>query len=217
METKRKKTSTDDAKILIVAIAIIVLLVIFAGATFAYFAFNASNNNVITGEVGTVNLSLNVSKVLPNTTEVDDILVTNFSDMSDNLNNKCLYTDGEFATCQLYKVVLTNNADGVNTKISGSVSFNNTTTPNLSWLKLDNYDPSTTYTAATLGTKTHKASSTFTKFVDGYLLKKSTSVTYYLLVWVNESETEQADDGAFTGTVKFEDQNGKGVTSTFGT
>ena len=66
METKRKKTSTDDAKILTVPIAIIVLLVIFAGATFAYFAFNASNNNVITGEVGTVNLSLNVSKVLPN-------------------------------------------------------------------------------------------------------------------------------------------------------
>ena len=181
METKRKKTNTDNAKILTVAIAIIVLLVIFAGATFAYFAFNASNNNVITGEVGTVNLSLNVSKVLPNTTEVDDILVTNFNDMADNLNNKCLYTDGEFATCQLYKVVLTNNADGVNTKISGSVSFNNTTTPN------------------------------------GYLLKKSTSVTYYLLVWVNESETEQTDDGAFTGTVKFEDQNGKGVTSTFGT
>lgn len=217
METKRKKTSTDNAKILTVAIAIIVLLVIFAGATFAYFAFNASNNNVITGEVGTVNLSLNVSKVLPNTTEVDDILVTNFNDMADNLNNKCLYTDGEFATCQLYKVVLTNNADGVNTKISGSVSFNNTTTPNLSWLKLDNYDPSTTYTAATLETQTHKASSTFTKFVDGYLLKKSTSVTYYLLVWVNESETEQTDDGAFTGTVRFEDQNGKGVTSTFGT
>ena len=211
-----KKEQNDDKKILTIAIGIMLILIVFAGATYAYFAFSASNNNVITGEIGTVNLSLNVTKVLPNTTSVDNILVTSFNDLSSNLNNKCLYTDGEFATCQLYKIVLTNNADGVNTKVVGSVSFDNATSPNLSWIKLDNYDASTTYTAGSIGGDKHKASSTFTNFSNAYLLKKSNSVTYYLLVWVDESEDEQTDDGSFTGTVRFEDENGKGVTSTFG-
>lgn len=211
-----KKEQNDDKKILTIAIGIMLILIAFAGATYAYFAFSASNNNVITGEIGTVNLSLNVTKVLPNTTSVDNILVTSFNELSSNLNNKCLYTDGEFATCQLYKIVLTNNADGVNTKVVGSVSFNNATSPNLSWIKLDNYDASTTYTASSIGGDKHKASSTFTNFSNAYLLKKSNSVTYYLLVWVDESEDEQTDDGSFTGTVRFEDENGKGVTSTFG-
>ena len=211
-----KKEQNDDKKILTIAIGIMLILIVFAGATYAYFAFSASNNNVITGEIGTVNLSLDVTKVLPNTTSVDNILVTSFNDLSSNLNNKCLYTDGEFATCQLYKIVLTNNADGVNTKVVGSVSFDNATSPNLSWIKLDNYDASTTYTAGSIGGDKHKASSTFTNFSNAYLLKKSNSVTYYLLVWVDESEDEQTDDGSFTGTVRFEDENGKGVTSTFG-
>ena len=211
-----KKEQNDDKKILTIAIGIMLILIVFAGATYAYFAFSASNNNVITGEIGTVNLSLDVTKVLPNTTSVDNILVTSFNELSSNLNNKCLYTDGEFATCQLYKIVLTNNADGVNTKVVGSVSFDNATSPNLSWIKLDNYDASTTYTAGSIGGDKHKASSTFTNFSNAYLLKKSNSVTYYLLVWVDESEDEQTDDGSFTGTVRFEDENGKGVTSTFG-
>ena len=183
-----KKEQNDDKKILTIAIGIMLILIAFAGATYAYFAFSASDN----------------------------ILVTSFNDLSSNLNNKCLYTDGELATCQLYKIVLTNNADGVNTKVVGSVSFNNATSPNLSWIKLDNYDASTTYTASSIGGDKHKASSTFTNFSNAYLLKKSNSVTYYLLVWVDESEDEQTDDGSFTGTVRFEDENGKGVTSTFG-
>ena len=35
------------------------------GATYAYFAFSVSNNNTITGNAATVNLTLNVNKVLP--------------------------------------------------------------------------------------------------------------------------------------------------------
>ena len=32
---------------------------------------------------------------------------------------------------------------------------------------------------------------------------------------VNESEEEQTDEGSYSGTIKFEDSNGNGVTSTF--
>lgn len=97
-----------------------------------------------------------------------------------------------------------------------SVSFNNTTTPNLAWISLGNsYSSSTTYTSEMLGSSFHTSSAAFTNFVDSYLLSSGTSVDFYLLVWVNESEEEQTDEGSYSGTIRFEDSNGKGVTSTF--
>lgn len=38
----------------------------------------------------------------------------------------------------MYKVNLKNNSNAVNTKVKGSLSFNNATVPNLSWILLDN-------------------------------------------------------------------------------
>ena len=206
----------DNKRIFILMIVIMGVVILVAGGTFAYFAFRTSNNNTITGSMGSVDLSLTVTKELPSTSGVDDILVTNFSELPDNLNSKCIDRDGEYALCQLYKIVLSNSSNGVNTKVKGSVSFNNTTSPNLSWIRIDNYSSSTTYTSNTLGSSYHTASSNFDSFESSYLLKSGNSVTYYILVWVNENEEEQTDTGTYTGTVRFEDENGKGVTSTFG-
>ena len=206
----------DNKRIFILMIVIMGVVILVAGVTYAYFAFKTSNNNTITGSMGSVDLSLTVTKELPTTSGVDDILVTNFSELPDNLNNKCIDSDGEYALCQLYKIVLSNSSNGVNTKVKGSVSFNNTTSPNLSWIRIDNYSSSTTYTSSTLGSSYHTASSNFDSFESSYLLKSGNSVTYYILVWVNENEEEQTDTGTYTGTVRLEDENGKGVTSTFG-
>ena len=206
----------DNKRIFILMIVIMGVVILVAGVTYAYFAFKTSNNNTITGSMGSVDLSLTVTKELPTTSGVDDILVTNFSELPDNLNNKCIDSDGEYALCQLYKIVLSNSSNGVNTKVKGSVSFDNTTSPNLSWIRIDNYSSSTTYTSSTLGSSYHTASSNFDSFESSYLLKSGNSVTYYILVWVNENEEEQTDTGVYTGIVKFEDENGKGVTATFG-
>ena len=206
----------DNKRIFILMIVIMGVVILVAGVTYAYFAFKTSNNNTITGSMGSVDLSLTVTKELPTTSGVDDILVTNFSELPDNLNSKCIDQDGEYALCQLYKIVLSNSSNGVNTKVKGSVSFNNTTSPNLSWIRIDNYSSSTTYTSSTLGSSYHTASSNFDSFESSYLLKSGNSVTYYILVWVNENEEEQTDTGVYTGIVKFEDENGKGVTATFG-
>lgn len=215
-EIKNEKFK-EGKKTLSIGIAILVLIIIIAGGTFAYFAFNASDNS-ISGEAGKVNLSLSVSKILPNTgaDAVDDLLITNFDELASALNNSCLYSDGEYALCQLYKVTLTNNSDGVNTRVSGSVSFDNETVPNLSWITVDNYSSSTTYNTSMLDSNINTASSEFAEFEDNYLLNVGNTVNYYLLVWVNESEDVQTDIGTFSGTVRFEDENGKGVTSTFG-
>ena len=194
---------------------IIILLLVIAGGTFAYFAFNASNT-IISGNAGSVNLTLTVTKILPTTTGTDDILITNFNELATSLNNNCIDTDEEYALCQLYKVNLANSADSVNANVKGSISFDNSTAPNLSWISLGTtYDSSTTYTSAMLGSTFNTASSTFTNFVDSYLMNAGSNVDFYILVWVNESEESQTDEGSYSGTIRFEDASGKGVTSTF--
>ena len=212
---KNIQNQKENKKNVSMLLGIVLILLLVAGATFAYFALSATNN-VIGGNAGTVDLSLTVTKVLPNTTGTDDIIITSFDDLATNLNQNCIDSDGDFALCQLYQVHLTNGANGVNTNVKGSVSFNNTTTSNLAWISLGNsYSSSTTYTSEMLGSSFHTSSAAFTNFVDSYLLSSGTSVDFYLLVWVNESEEEQTDEGSYSGTIRFEDSNGKGVTSTF--
>ena len=208
----KKENNSDVKKIMYLVIGILVFFVVVIGATFAYYAFSATNNTTVKGEVGKVNLSLTVTKALPNKSGTDDILITPFNELASNLNAKC--ASDEYATCQLYKITLQNNSTGVNTKVKGSVSFNNTTAPNLSWVYLDTYDSSKTYTSSDLGTM-NTASSEFATFKTDVLINSGNSRDFYLLVWVNESEEEQTDEGSYSGTIKFEDSNGNGVTSTF--
>lgn len=215
MSEVNNQMQPETHKNLHLVLIIITLLLVLSGGTLAYFAFNASNT-AISGNAGTVELTLTVTKVLPTTTGTDDILIINFSELADSLNSRCVDSDGEFALCQLYRVNLANSASGVNTNVKGSISFNNATVPNLSWVLLGNsYSSSTTYTSAQLGTTFNTASSTFANFVDSYVLSAGSNVDFYILVWVNESETEQTDQGTYSGIIRFEDSNGKGVTSTF--
>ena len=99
--------------------------------------------------------------------------------------------------------------------LQGKVSFDNRTAPNLSWLLIDNYSASTSYTKDTLPSTFNTASSTFANFASNVIVNSNTSKDFYMLVWVNESSGEQTDEGSYTGTIRFEDANGKGVTSTF--
>jgi len=214
IETKQteeiKKTSK---KTLYLIIGIFALLIAVLGGTYAYYAFSATSNN-ISGEAGSVNLVLDVQKILPDTEGTDDILITNFTEIADVLNEGC-YDGEEFALCQLYKINIANNSVGVNVNLKGSVSFNNTTAPNLSWILVDNYSASTSYTKDTLPSTFNTASSTFANFANNVLVNSNTSKDFYMLVWVNESADDQTDEGSYTGTIRFEDANGKGVTSTF--
>lgn len=214
-EVKNEVQLKETKRSLNLMMIIILLLLGFAGGTFAYFAFNTSNS-IIGGNAGTIDLSLTVTKVLPATTGTDDVLITNFNELANSLNNNCIDSDGEYVLCQLYRVNLANSSGSVNTNVKGSISFNNATTPNLSWISLGNtYNSSTTYTSAMLGNTFNTASSTFANFVDSYLLNAGSNIDFYILVWVNESAAEQSDEGSYSGIIRFEDSNGKGVTSTF--
>lgn len=203
----------EERKSLTIFIAIILLFVVISGGTMAYFAFNTSSNN-ITGNMGTVNLSLSVTKVLPAGTTDDNLLITSFSDLASNINNKCVY-DADYTNCQIYKITLTNNSTNVNTRVEGSVKFDVSTTPNLSWIFMDSYSDTTTYTSASFGSTFNTATSEFVNFKDSYLLQIGNSVDFYIVVWINENSELQTDNGSYTGTVRFMDTNGKGVTATF--
>lgn len=214
MENISSKSQIKKNNIILLLIIIFCFL-LFLGGAYAYYADEVSNT-ILTGKMGAVDLDISVTKVLPNTNEIDNVVVINFNELADSLNNNCIDSDGEYALCQLYKVSLSNGELGVNVNVKGSLSFNNETTPNLSWVYLgNNYSSTTNYTSTMLGSNFNISSSTYTSFVDSYLLTAGSSVDFYILVWINEAEDEQNDEGSYSGKVRFEDANGKGVTATF--
>lgn len=213
IENQINNESKKNVKLLI---AIITIVVALSGGTLAYFAFSASNT-AIGGEAGVVDLTLTVAKVLPDAdSTVDELLVVNYSEVPTALNNSCLDSRDEFMMCQLYKITLSSSATGVGTNVKGSIKFDNETVPNLSWLLLpSDYNSGTNYTTAVLGNTFNTATGEFVNFVNSYNLLSGTSKDYYILMWVNETDGEQTDNGSFGGTIRFEDAQGKGVTSTF--
>jgi len=195
---------------------ILVIMVMVTSSTYAYLFYTGSDNS-ITGNMGEVDLELDVTRVLPVNETVNSILLFQFNELAGNLNNGCIDQDGEFSLCQLYKIRIKNNTGGVNTRINGSLAFSNETMPNLSWILLGNdYSSSTTYTTSMLDSDFNTASSSYNSFVDNYLLKNGEEEIFYILIWVNEIDRVQYDRGTYTGVVRFQDYNGNGVTAFFG-
>jgi len=220
MDSNGVKLNIDNRKInmgtnLKIAIGIFIFALMVVGSTYAYYTATDSEGG-ITGNAGEINFLLDVDKMLPNTNGVDDILITNINELASSLNNGCLDEDGDFALCQLYRITLSNNSSDVNTRVSGKVAFDNQNTPNLSWMLVNNYSASTNYTTSSLGNVFNTGSSSFVNFVDSYLLEYGASVTYYMLVWINETVEVQDDEGGYSGTIRFEDANGNGTTAEFG-
>jgi hypothetical protein len=86
---------------------------------------------------------------------------------------------------------------------------------NLKWATVSANPTGTT--SVTLGT-TNTASTTASSIDSTSLtLTAGNSKTYYVVVWINETNGDQnsTDYGTFTGVVEFKDSNGKGLTSTF--
>jgi len=115
-------------------IGVATLVVAIIGATFAYFTATASNNNVITGNMATIQFGLNVTKV----THVDEtkggmIPMSNSmvhaavvgSGASGSPTRTCVDNNGN-AVCQVYKITVTNTGsaslflDGYVSLVNGS-------------------------------------------------------------------------------------------------
>ena len=222
MESNQVNQESDGKKIAVVILMIGVLMLCTTGATFAYFAVGATNNNVITGTAATVNLTLNVTKTLPTKTN-NGVMVpqlsttaTNSGPLQSALTGGCVDTNNNIV-CQVYKVDITNNSTAT-VVLKGLVSFYTNTEmttfsgmPNLKWKTI-----TSTTSVGTTSASDKTASATATSFIDSVSLAANNgTATYYIIVWINETGTTQTDSGTYYGKIEFVSANNTGVTSTF--
>ena len=92
-------------------IGVATLVVAIIGATFAYFTASQTNNNVITGNMATVNFGLSVTPV------VNPGLQTGIIPMSNTMVEKAVSNSGKVcvddngnAVCQIYKITVSNSS-----------------------------------------------------------------------------------------------------------
>lgn len=219
-----------------VQLTITLLLILFfsvTGATYAYFAISATNNNTITGRAATVNLTLTVNRVFP-TTDSDNTgaivpqLSTSgsaTSPLATALKNGCVDANKNIV-CQVYHISIQNAGGTATQVVDGKVSFYgnsamttnvHTTMPNLKWKLIESVD-ATTPNNSVLGTNADmEANSNANKFVSNLSLATDAKFDYYMIVWINETSSDQPTDKGktFYGKIQFDSSNGTGVTSTF--
>ena len=204
------KNFKDKKKKKIVSLVIITLILIvsIASATYAYFALSATDNTTIGGTVGGVSLELTVSKELPVTTPSTMIpqLESTLGDAVSNEYN-CI-DDNNNVVCQVYKATLKNNGS-IAAIVDGTITFEDIDTlPNLKWKRIDSITSFGSYESYNATTEDHL-------FEDDKQLLAGDVVDYYFVIWVDEVNLEQEDEGTFRATIYF-DAAGGGVSSTVG-
>ena len=200
----------NKKKIMYLTFGILTLIITITGSTYAYFALSTSNNNAITGTTADVGLTLTVTKLKPNTNTTDYLVPQLESALGTAINNTNNCKDANTNTvCQVYKATLTNTGTA-NAKLKGTISFSNVSNlPNLKWKLITD--------ATTLGSNpTNNATSSSSTFVAEANLNPNQSIDYYFVVWINETGSEQSDNGSYTASITFTSSNGKGITSTIG-
>lgn len=215
---------------------VLILFLSVTGATYAYFAISITNNT-ITGSAATVNLTLDVTKIFPTVSSSNTgVLVpqlsvsgSSTSPLASALKRGCVDDNGN-VVCQVYKINIQNIGGSATQVVDGMVSFysNSAMTidvsakmPNLKWKLITSAD-ATTPTNSVLGTNSDLvADASDMVFADNITMVTGSSFTYYIIVWINETNADQPDKSTstvantFYAKVKFDSSNGTGVTSTF--
>lgn len=229
--------NTDkEKKLTKMQLSITLLLTLFlsvTGATYAYFAFSATNNT-ITGRAATVNLTLDVTKIFPtDSSDNTGVLVPQLSvsgsatsPLATALKNGCV--DGnKNVVCQVYKINVQNIGGTATQVVDGTVAFYgntamtndiSTTMPNLKWKLITSVD-TTTPSNSVLGTNADLVADATDDnvFANDVIMATGSSFTYYMIIWINETNADQpVDEGnSFYAQIAFNSSNGTGVTSTF--
>lgn len=218
---------------------IMVLFFCITGATYAYFAISAVDNTTITGAAATVNLTLDVKKIFPATDDNTGVLVPQLSTsasasspLSTALKNGCVDANKN-VVCQVYRISIQNKGGSATQVVDGKILFYSDATlktnvhtamPNLKWKLIDSVD-AVTPANSVLGSRSDleaNDNSSNGKFVSSLSLATNVVRNYYVIIWINETGTDQTDKSTsidnpkvFYGKVQFDSSNGTGVTSTF--
>lgn len=229
--TVNKKTLT---KLQLYITLILILFFSITGATYAYFAFTASNSTTINGETATVNLTLGVERIFPAASSTNSgVMVpqlsvsgSNNSPLASALKNGCVDSN-ENIICQVYKIDIQNNGGTATLVADGSVAFYgdaamtqdaSVNIPNLKWKLITSVD-ATTPANSVLGTNADLVADATDDnvFASDVVMPTNQSFTYYMIVWLNETgELQETDAGKpFYARITFDSTNGTGVTSAF--
>ena len=213
---------------------IIILLISITGTTYAYFTISGTNNT-ITGNMATVNLTLDISRIFPiensdNTGVIVPQLSTSgsaTSPLASALKNACIDANKNIV-CQVYKINIQNVGGTATQVVNGNIYFYSDSSltrdasieiPNLKW-KLITSANQTTPGNSVLGTNTDNVADANgnNAIVSNLEMPTSSSHDYYIIVWLNETEDLQALDAGktFYAKVEFDASNGSGVTGVFG-
>lgn len=210
----------NKKNIIIVSISItIIIIVSVLSYTFAYFAFKINNTDTITGDAGTANISLKVTKVTPSSANSNLKLVPLLDTAiakavaGEGGQSSCIDSNGNLS-CQVYKLEVTNTGT-INLILRGKIKIDSKNTSstysNLKWTELTN--------STTIKSNSEKNSGSTETFLDeNVTLNKGKTKEYYFALWISETISypqNSIDSGEFIGTVTFEDDNGKGATAKF--
>ena len=209
--------NNDFKGIAFISVGILTIVVAIAGATYAWFAVSATNNNVVSGESGytasaltltvthSTNSSVGTKKLIPQKDTAIQNAVTGASG-----KGACVDANGN-AICKVYTITVKNNTT-TQYYVDGTFTLTADSMPNLKWTK------GTSATAgfpSPTGTYNTKAN---TGLVSDVVLAGGASASYYVVVWISEANAAQTDSGTFTGTVTFTGSNAAGsstgITST---
>lgn len=215
-----------NKRISILLVGIATLIISITGATYAYFAIGAINNNTITGTAATANLELTVTKNLPTKTNTGVLVPQINTYLGSAVSAGCVDANQNIV-CEVFTITIKNSGSS-QVRINGTLHFGYNspdTFANLYWREMDS--------ATTLGTHNIYKASTSESTVSDTALQQNASListlslvsgasqSYYVVVWIEETNTTQnaIDKGTFTGMVKFNAINTsgqiiEGVTST---
>lgn len=213
-----------NKKISILIIGIATLIISITGATYAYFAIGATNNNVITGTAATADLGLTVTKNLPTATNSGAIVPQLNAALGSAVSVGCVDANQNIV-CEVFTIKVENKGSS-QIRIKGSLHFTYTSTfSNLYWREMDSATTLGTHNIYKASTNESTVSTTSgqqnASLISSLSLTAGASKSYYVVIWLEETNTTQntIDTGTFTGTVKFNAINSSGqaisgVTST---
>ncbi len=217
-------------------IGVATLIVAIIGATFAYFSASATDNSKVTGqtaEAGGVGLEItDITKTGTNMIPLNVIKNTsgNTNDVvqfSNAITGKCKDSQNN-NVCNIYSIKVTNKSTQSTIQVRGTLNLVSGAT-NMKWKLLTDdttkteADFSTNVAAGTTGDITVGGNTGGTgKDAASKSLAASASDTYYVMVWLEETGSEQQESDAgkdYTGTVTFnavdDKGNSSGLTATF--
>ena len=196
-------------------IVVAIIIVTTAGTSFAFFSATAtSEGEDISGETFTFDDKLNM-----NTIYKAEQLIPLSDDLVDDAikkaSNKCIDSKG-YQVCSLYEITLTNSGNAQ--ILNGYVSTSSTdyTTDNLKYQIFDS-----TFTKVSDVMTLSRVLNEKVYFKKGNSLVSApidtSAITYYLVIWLTETNDSQNEDFAktFSGKIAFESINGSTITANF--